>query len=243
MPTLLEHRGIYKQDKLDYNYTNHSNNNRFLSILSKEVVFFIMENSYAILDSMDWPSLDVKRRVILLLDFIEEATREKGFPPSQLDIGEHFNKSQAWASHELARMERLHLIRRRGRMGPEIIIKMISTIPVHESVLLPSGLGDQDKDTLIDLRVLQGQDLENFEYWVYVVHKIPEPDLIEAGLRELDTLVVRKALSGDPGDVVVLQRGQEKLYLGIVPEEEWTDVIVGKVVSIIREEKVPNGKG
>ncbi len=237
MPTLLEPRGIYKQDNLDYNYTNHSNNNRFLSILSKEAAFLIMENSYAILDSMDWPSLDVKKRVILLLDFIEEATREKGFPPSQLDIGAHFNKSQAWASHELARMERLRLIRRRGRMGPEIIIKMITAIPLRMAVLLPSGPGDQDKDTLIDLQSLQGQDLENFEYWVYVVDKTPEPDLIEAGLRELDTLVVRKALTGDPGDVVLYQ-GKGTLALAVVPEEaEWGVTIVGKVVSIIREEK------
>lgn len=186
---------------------------------------------------MESVTLEARKRIEAIMDFIEGYARENKVPPSQATIGDHFDKTQAWAAQELRRMERLGLILRNGRLGLEIVGRPFDSIPVNISVLLPSTEDPADGLTvLVDKRVLLGLDMANFKYWVYTVYEEVEPDLIEAGIRTRDLLILRKTIAGDPGDVVLYTRGGT-LTLAVVPDEDWGGNILGKVVSIIREEK------
>jgi repressor LexA len=143
-----------------------------------------------------------------ILRFIDEQTRENGYPPTLREVADHFGMSSpnAVRDHLRALEEKGYLRRtaeksralivtgRGGRRGYPLIGDVAAGTPV---------LADENHQGSVELGDWFGRDPSTF------VLRVRGDSMIEAGIRDGDLVVVRAQPTVDPGDIGVAFLGSE----------------------------------
>ncbi|MFO7941319.1 MAG: transcriptional repressor LexA [Bacillota bacterium] len=198
-------------------------------------------------------SSDLTKRQRDVLSYIIESTRERGFPPSVREICQGVGlKSPSTVHSHLSSLEQKGYIRRDPSKGRAI-----------EIVLDDAGLSPVDFDDVVAVplvgRVTAGTPIlavENIEEYLPLPRsltrgaqdgvfllKVEGSSMIDSGILDGDTVVVRRQNHADNGDIVVAMVGdeeatvkrfyREKDAVRLQPENRSMEPIITRDVTIL----------
>ncbi len=198
-------------------------------------------------------SSDLTKRQRDVLSYIIESTRERGFPPSVREICQGVGlKSPSTVHSHLSSLEQKGYIRRDPSKGRAI-----------EIVLDDAGLSPVDFDDVVAVplvgRVTAGTPIlavENIEEYLPLPRsltrgaqdgvfllKVEGSSMIDSGILDGDTVVVRRQNYADNGDIVVAMVGdeeatvkrfyREKDAVRLQPENRSMEPIITRDVTIL----------
>lgn len=184
-----------------------------------------------------------------MLHFLDVFQMESHRSPSQKEIGEHFGKSQAWASNELRDMESMGFLKRIKEHGPndpyalEIIGQISHPIPVIQTRRIPFRLEDGSFSGTDRIPAVGLIGPGSFKFFSWLVEGASAtPDIIERGVRADDLAIFRVQETAEPGDIVLIKKPdpdpEKALRLVLAVADEKTRFVLGKVVSVMREEAI-----
>ncbi len=201
---------------------------------------------------------DVTTRQRRIIDYIKRTVQERGYPPTVREIGEAVGLTSSSSVHaQLANLERRGLLRRDPTkpramelQGPGAPTAAAVSLPVLGRV--PAGsplLAAEETDEYIAVpTAFTVEDAPHFAL------RVRGDSMIEAGILDGDTVVVRSQDSADDGDVVVALlpgagedeatvkrlRGRGERAM-LIPENPAMDPfplgdgkVIGKVVGLLR---------
>lgn len=165
----------------------------------------------------------------MILQFIRDSIRERGYPPTLREIGSRMGiKSTNGVSDHLRALERKGYLRRED-------MKSRALRPVEES-----GAGDDagDSDTVevpllgrvaagplsltsdaCEGKIAMDASLLRVAGEVFAL-RIKGDSMIEAGIFDGDTIFVRRTQTADKGEIVVARVGEEATVKRFFPERE-----------------------
>jgi repressor LexA len=176
------------------------------------------------------------------LEFIRKSIRERGYPPTLREIGEHMGiRSTNGVNDHLRALERKGYLRREDMKSRAL---RVVDDPVPSSSISKSALGgDPANDSTDDIiavpvlgRVAAGLPLLAEENVVDTVHvdklmvrggrevfglRVTGDSMIEAGILSGDYIFVRKQSAADRGDIVVALIGDEATVKYYYPEKDY----------------------
>ena len=168
------------------------------------------------------------KRQEMVLDFITQSINDRGYPPTLREIGSHMGiRSTNGVNDHLRALERKGYLKREDMksralrpvmMEPaamnesEIVeIPMVGRVAAGEPVLAEQNIEDViSVDTL-----LLGRHRDVFAL------KVRGDSMIEAGIRESDTIFVRKQLHAERNEIVVVLIGDEATVKYYQPERDF----------------------
>lgn len=200
----------------------------------------------------------ISKRQQLILDFIKDEVRKKGYPPSVREIGEAVGLASSSTVHgHLARLESKGFIRRDPTKPRAIeILDTEDNIPRSNVINVP-----------IVGKVTAGQPItaiENVEEYFPLPDSLAHGDdqvfmlevmgdsMIEAGILDGDYVIVKQQQTANNGDIVVAMTEEdeatvkrffkEKDYIRLQPENSSLEPIIlqnvsilGKVIGVYRQ--------
>ncbi len=184
------------------------------------------------------------------LDFIRKSIRERGYPPTLREIGEHMGiRSTNGVNDHLRALERKGYLRREDMKSRALrVVDDPAPSSLNGSSLSGSGLssamsGQPANDSTDDIlsipvlgRVAAGLPLLAEENVVDTVHvdklmvrggrevfglRVTGDSMIEAGILSGDYIFVRKQSAADRGDIVVALIGDEATVKYYFPEKDY----------------------
>ncbi|MFB5663988.1 transcriptional repressor LexA [Alteribacillus sp. HJP-4] len=201
----------------------------------------------------------VSKRQQLILEFIKDEVKKKGYPPSVREIGEAVGLASSSTVHgHLARLESKNLIRRdptkpraievleAGDEAEQISERSAVYIPVIGKVTAGDPItAVENIEEYIPLPDRMVTDEEVFAL------TIQGDSMIEAGIYDGDLVIVRQQQSADNGDIIVAMTDEleatvkrfykEDNYIRLQPENSALDPIIldnvtilGKVTGVFR---------
>jgi len=193
---------------------------------------------------------ELTKREQQILEYIQNAVAEKGYPPSVREIGGAVGLTSTSTVHSyLIRLEKKGVLRRGSSMPRAITIKKrpdILTIPVLGQIVAGEpALALENREGVIAL----SSDLTgNGEFFAL---RVRGNSMVDAGIFDGDIVVVRKQPTAENGDIVVALIEDEATvkrffredgHIRLQPENRAmqpiiTDqaAILGKVVSLVRK--------
>jgi repressor LexA len=179
------------------------------------------------------------------LDFIRKSIRERGYPPTLREIGEHMGiRSTNGVNDHLRALERKGYLRREDMKSRALRVvddpvgaaslsdaSLAGGVPANDSV----GEGDVISVQILG-RVAAGLPLLADENVVDTVHvdkmmvrggrevfglRVTGDSMIEAGILSGDYIFVRKQSTADRGDIVVALIGDEATVKYYFPEKDY----------------------
>ncbi len=189
---------------------------------------------------------NLTRRQEEILDFIKQAVREKGYPPSVREIGAAvgLNSSATVHSH-LNSLENKGMIRRDPTKPRAIEILDDDFQTVVDAVAVPvvgrvtAGAPILAVENIEDYFPMPRQVIRDQEVFILQVRG---DSMIEAGILDSDYVIVRKQSAADNGDIVVALLGdeatvktfyKEKTHVRLQPENSALSPILTQNVKIL----------
>ena len=189
---------------------------------------------------------NLTRRQEEILDFIKQAVREKGYPPSVREIGAAvgLNSSATVHSH-LNSLENKGMIRRDPTKPRAIEILDDDFQTVVDAVAVPvvgrvtAGAPILAVENIEDYFPMPRQVIRDQEVFILQVRG---DSMIEAGILDSDYVIVRKQSAADNGDIVVALLGdeatvktfyKEKTHVRLQPENSALSPILPQNVKIL----------
>jgi repressor LexA len=165
------------------------------------------------------PSSGLTERQRLVLDFISDSIRKRGYPPTLREIGSHFGiRSTNGVNDHLRALEKKGFLHREDlksrALRPLMTEDDFVEIPVLGKVAAGQPLlaVQNYEDTVKIDRFFIGQNREVFAL------RVKGESMIEAGIFDGDYVFIRKQLQASPGEVVVAMIGDEATVKRYYPE-------------------------
>lgn len=181
-----------------------------------------------------------------ILDYIKQAVREKGYPPSVREIGAAVGLSSSATVHShLTSLENKGMIRRDPTKPRAIEIldeefqTVIDAVPVPVVGRVTAGAPILAVENIEDYFPLPRQMLRDQDVFIL---KVQGDSMIEAGIFDRDYVVVRKQDTAENGDIVVALLGdeatvktfyKEKDHVRLQPENSALSPILTRDVKIL----------
>lgn len=193
---------------------------------------------------------ELTKRERQILDYIQKAVAEKGYPPSVREIGEAVGLTSTSTVHSyLIRLEKKGCLRRGSSMPRAITINKrpdILTIPILGQIVAGEpALASENQEDVIALPA----DLTG--YGELFALRVRGNSMVDAGIFDGDIVVVRKQPTAENSDIVAALIGDEATvkrffredgHIRLQPENREVQPIItdeaailGKVVSLIRK--------
>ncbi|MCL6449652.1 MAG: transcriptional repressor LexA [Armatimonadetes bacterium] len=193
---------------------------------------------------------ELTKREQQVLEYIQKAVAEKGYPPSVREIGEAVGLTSTSTVHSyLIRLEKKGCLRRGGSIPRAITINKrpdILTISILGQIVAGEpALASENQEDVIALPA----DLTG--YGELFALRVRGNSMVDAGIFDGDIVVVRKQPTAENGDIVVALIEDEATvkrffkedgHIRLQPENRAmqpiiTDeaVILGRVVSLVRK--------
>jgi repressor LexA len=168
------------------------------------------------------------KRQEMVLDFITQSISSRGYPPTLREIGSHMGiRSTNGVNDHLRALERKGYLKREdmksralrpvnmealAQQESEVVeIPIVGRVAAGEPVL-----AEQNIDELISVdRLLIGRHKDVFAL------KVRGDSMIDAGIREGDTLFVKKQLHAERNEIVVALIGDEATVKYYQPERDF----------------------
>jgi repressor LexA len=168
------------------------------------------------------------------LDFIRDSIKDRGYPPTLREIGEHMGiRSTNGVNDHLRALERKGYLRREDMKS-----RALRLVDEEEAqAAADAGLGNEDVVSVQVLgRVAAGLPIMAEENIIDTVHvdrmlvkggrdvfglKVQGDSMIEAGILNGDYIFVRKQTSAERGEIVVALIGDEATVKYFFPEKEY----------------------
>lgn len=169
------------------------------------------------------------------LDFIRDSIRDRGYPPTLREIGEHMGiRSTNGVNDHLRALERKGYLRRED-MKSRALRLVDEREPEEEFVEPPTGTGEMVTVPIVG-RVAAGAPILADENVVDTVHvdrmmvkggrevfglRVQGDSMIDAGILSGDYIFVRKQATAERGDIVVALIGDEATVKYYYPERDY----------------------
>lgn len=201
----------------------------------------------------------LSKRQVEILDFIKEEVKKKGYPPSVREIGEAVGLASSSTVHgHLSRIEKKGYIRRDPTKPRAIEIlnedknesfrdeKNTTYVPIIGKVT--AGLPITAIENIEDYLPIPEHLASSAQTFALVIQG---DSMIEAGIFDGDTVIVRQQQTADNGDIIVAMTEEneatvkrffrEKDYIRLQPENSSMEpiiltecIVLGKVVGVFR---------
>jgi repressor LexA len=166
------------------------------------------------------------KRQEMVLDYISQSIHDRGYPPTLREIGSHMGiRSTNGVNDHLRALERKGYLKREdmksralrpvntdaNKTGELVEIPIVGRVAAGEPVLAEQNI----EETVSIDRYFIGNHQDVFAL------KVKGDSMIEAGIRDGDTVFVRKQLHAERNDIVVILVGDEATVKYFQPERDF----------------------
>ena len=166
------------------------------------------------------------KRQEMVLDYISKSIHDRGYPPTLREIGSHMGiRSTNGVNDHLRALERKGYLKREdmksralrpvntdaNKTGELVEIPIVGRVAAGEPVLAEQNI----EETVSIDRYFIGNHQDVFAL------KVKGDSMIDAGIREGDTVFVRKQLHAERNDIVVILVGDEATVKYFQPERDF----------------------
>ncbi len=166
------------------------------------------------------------KRQEMVLDYITKSIHDRGYPPTLREIGSHMGiRSTNGVNDHLRALERKGYLKREdmksralrpvntdvNKTGELVEIPIVGRVAAGEPVLAEQNI----EETVSIDRYFIGNHQDVFAL------KVKGDSMIDAGIRDGDTVFVRKQLHAERNDIVVILVGDEATVKYFQPERDF----------------------